>query len=251
MNNIILSFVFTFLAGFSTLIGTLFIFYKGNFNKLVKRALSFAAGVMLCVSLIDLIPESILLIGKTFNKNYTFIIITIYITVGCGLSCLINKLIPENSNVKDKKLYKVGIFSMLVIIIHNIPEGIATFLSSSANLSLGISLSIAIALHNIPEGISISVPIYSATGNKKQAIFYSLISALAEPLGAILAFLFLKPIITDYIMGCILALTAGIMIHISLFQLLPTSIQYKNKIQIFTFFILGYLIMLISIILMN
>lgn len=247
MENIIIAFILTFIAGFSTLIGSILIFYKGNHIKLTKYSLAFAAGVMFCVSIIDLIPEAITLIIKESPKTTTFRLIFIYILIGIVISTIIDKLIPENNDVNNKKLYKVGIFSMLAIIVHNIPEGIATFLSSSSNLTLGISLTIAIALHNIPEGISISVPVYSATNSKKRAICYTLISALAEPVGAIIAFIFLKPIITDNIMGCTLAIITGIMAHIALCQLLPTALKYQEKKQTFIFFIIGILFMLFSL----
>lgn len=246
MNNIIVAFILTVLAGLSTLIGTLFIFYKGDIKKLTKYSLAFASGVMASISLIDLIPEAINLIIKNNSKNNAFLLTLIFIAIGLILSYIIDALIPENKNVKNKKLYKLGIFSMLAIIMHNIPEGIATFLSSSSNLSLGISLAIAIALHNIPEGISISVPVYSATGSKKRAFIYTLISALAEPLGGIIAYLFLAPIITDNIMGYTLAIIAGIMLHISLLKLLPAAIKYREKKKILAFFIIGILFMIIG-----
>lgn len=248
MQNIILAFLLTLIAGLSTMIGIIFIFYKGNIIKVTRYSLAFAAGVMFSVSILDLIPEALRLLStNNLAKIKAFKYITFFIITGFFMSTLIDIIIPENNEVGDKKLYKLGIFSMFAIIIHNIPEGIATFLSSSTNISLGISLTIAIALHNIPEGISISVPIYSATGSRGKALKLTLISALAEPLGAIIAFLFLKPIITDNIMGCTLAIVAGIMSHISLVQLLPTSLKCNEKIKTFLIFILGIIFMLLSI----
>ena len=245
MNQLLISFTLTTIAGLSTMIGALFIFIKCNIDKLTKYSLAFASGVMISVSIFDLIPESLNLLIKHNNKNVCFSYIIIGILLGITLSLLIDKLIPENNNVKDKKLYRVGIFSMFAIIAHNIPEGIATFLSSTTNISLGITLTIAIALHNIPEGISIAVPVYSATSSKKRAVGYTLISALAEPLGALLALLFLKPIITNNIMGFILAIITGIMIHISIFQLLPNCLQYKEKIKTIFIFLIGCIFMYI------
>ena len=245
MNNIIMAFILTSIAGLSTLLGSLFVFYKGNIKKLTKYSLAFAAGVMFCVSVVDLIPEALKL-SIMETKNKTFMVVLLFIIIGITISLFTDCLVPENKNVKDKKLYKLGVFSMLAIIVHNIPEGIATFLSSASNISLGLSLTLAIALHNIPEGISISVPIYSATKSKKRAFLYTFISALAEPFGALLAFLILSPIITDNIMGAILAIIAGIMSHISLGKLLPASIKYKGKGTIL-FFIIGVCFMFISI----
>lgn len=247
MQNIFISFLLTLIAGLSTMIGVVFIYYKGNIIKLTKYSLAFASGVMFSVSILDLLPEALKLLVTDTNKYKAFCFILIFMIGGFILSSLVDIFIPENNNVGDKKLYKLGIFSMLAIIIHNIPEGIATFLSSSTNISLGISLTIAIALHNIPEGISISVPLYSASGSRAKAIKLTLISALAEPLGAIIAFLFLRPIMTNNIMGCTLAMVAGIMSHISLIQLLPASLKYFDKCKTIIFFIIGIIFMLISI----
>ena len=138
----------------------------------------------------------------------------------------------------------VGVISAFTIILHNLPEGIITYLSSMTNIQLGISLTIAIALHNIPEGISIAVPIYSASKSRGRALFYTLLAALAEPIGAVLAFLFLKDIITNTNLGIILSLTAGIMLYISMFELLPNSLKYKNKTPII--FLIGIIFVFFS-----
>lgn len=115
---------------------------------------------------------------------------------------------------------------MVAIILHNIPEGIATFMASSKNITLGLSLSIAIFLHNIPEGISIAIPIYYSTNSKFKACLFTFISALAEPLGALVSYLFLASFINNFIMGLILSLVAGIMLHISFYELIPTALTY-------------------------
>ena len=247
MNQLLIPFTLTIIAGLSTMIGILFIFIKCDIDKLTKYSLAFASGVMISVSIFDLIPESIKLLIKSNNKNTCFLYIIISILIGIITSLLINKLIPENNSLKKPKIYRVGVFSMFAIIIHNIPEGIATFLSSTTNISLGIALTTAIALHNIPEGISISVPIYSATNSKKRAVGYTLIATLAEPLGALLGLFFLKPIITDNIMGFILAIITGIMLYIGIFQLLPNSLKYKEKPKKIIIFLIGFLFMYINV----
>jgi len=146
MSNITIAFILTFIAGLSTIIGALLIFLKDKRGVILKYSLSFAAGVMICVSIIDLIPEAIELLYKG-NKNNVFLLTLIFIICGMISSFLIDKLIPENKEKNNSKLFKVGIFSMIAIILHNIPEGIATFLSSATNIKLGITLTIAIALH--------------------------------------------------------------------------------------------------------
>lgn len=250
MSNIAIAFILTFIAGISTMLGSLLILLKDKRGVVLKYSLSFAAGVMLCVSIIDLIPESLELLIKS-SENKPFILTFSFIIIGMLLSSIIDKFIPENHEKQNNKLFKVGIFSMIAIILHNIPEGVATFLSSATNIKLGITLTIAIALHNIPEGISISVPIFKATKSRKKAFIYTFISGMSEPFGAILAYLFLAPIINDTIMGLLLALIAGIMIHISEVKLLPTALKYKEKSKTICFFIIGILFMYISHTLMN
>ena len=240
MNNISFAFILTIIAGLSTMLGTIFILKKKNENIIVA-SLAFAAGVMFTVSLTDLIPESYNLLINIFPKFPAIIYMLIFVVSGILFSIFIDKYIPTDNN-----LYRVGVFAMLAIIIHNIPEGIATFMATNTNIMLGISLTIAIALHNIHEGISISIPIYYATNSKFKAIFYTFISAVSEPFGALLTYLFLSNYINDRIMGFLFGIIAGIMIHISMYELLPTSKNY-NKLSITClFFILGVILMLIN-----
>lgn len=238
------SFLLTFIAGFSTLIGALLIFFKAKTNKIIVGSLAFASGVMFAVSLTDLIPEAI----NLFNyKSYLEIpLIVIFMVLGIILSMTIDKYIPNVENTGKNGLFRVGIISMLAIIMHNIPEGIATFMAASTDISLGISLTMAIALHNIPEGISIAVPIYYSTKSRGRALLYTFISGISEPFGAFLAFLFLKPFMNDFVMGVLMAVIAGIMTHIAFYELLPTSKKYNNHKLTYLFFIIGFIFMLIN-----
>lgn len=249
MNNTMFAFLLTILAGLSTMIGTIAIFIKKkNHDKIILSALSFAAGVMITVSIVDLVPESIELLRENLSTVSTVLTCTLGMLFGIVISMLIDYYLPDKpiSGTKDKSLFKVGIISMIAIILHNVPEGIATFVATNSNLSLGISLAIAIAMHNIPEGISISVPIYYSTGSKKKAVLYTFISALSEPFGALITFLFLKNIMNDLILGILFSVIAGIMLQISFCELLPTARKYKNNKYLFIFFGLGALFMLIN-----
>ena len=222
------------------MLGTIFIFKKKNENMIIG-SLAFAAGVMFTVSITDLIPESYSMLINLFPKFPAILYVLIFIVSGIILSMIIDKYIPTDNN-----LYRVGVFTMLAIIVHNIPEGIATFMATNVNVMLGISLTIAIALHNIPEGISISIPIYYATNSKFKAIFYTFVSAVSEPFGALITYLFLSNYINDRIMGFLFGIIAGIMIHISMYELLPTSKKYNNHKLTYLFFILGIILMLIN-----
>lgn len=242
--NEILPFLLCLIAGLSTLLGSLFIFIKGNKNNIIKYALAFASGVMLSVSIFDLIPESLTMFQST-TKNSIFSNIAFFIIIGLIIPLFIDKILPNKLD-QNSKLYKLGIFTMIAIIIHNIPEGIATYISSKTNIKLGISITIAIAMHNIPEGISIAMPVYYATKNKKKAIGLTFISGMSEPLGAFLAFIFLKPIINDTIMGALFAIIASIMAYISIIELLPTALQYKEKKKTIISFLIGILFMYVN-----
>ena len=241
--------ILTFLAGSATLIGIIPIFSKiKNKDYIIASSCAFASGVMICISILDLIPESISYLSKYFNSFLVIILCFIFLFLGITLSMIMDSYIDKVSN--GGNLYKVGILSMIAIIMHNIPEGIVTFIVSNKDIMLGLSICIAITLHNIPEGISIAVPIYYSTGSKKKAIFYTFLAGLSEPIGAILTGLFLVNYVNDMVLGLLFALIAGIMIQIGSSKLLPTGSEYNKR---FTriFFIIGFIVMLISLILME
>ena len=240
----ILPFLLCLIAGFSTLIGSLFIFIKGNKNNIIKYSLAFAAGVMFSVSVFDLIPESLIMF-KSSSKEFLFLNIIFFIIIGLIIPLFIDKILPNKID-QNSKLYKLGIFTMIAIIIHNLPEGIITYITTDSNLKLGITIAIAIAMHNIPEGISIAMPVYYATNNKKKAIGLTFLSGMSEPFGALLAFLFLKPFINNVIMGAIFAIIAGIMSYISIIELLPNALKYKEKKKTIISFLIGIIFMYVN-----
>lgn len=149
--------------------------------------------------------------------------------------------------VNKSALYKTGILSMLAIILHNIPEGIITYIVTSQNTIVGLKICFAIALHNIPEGISIAIPIYYATKSKWQAIGYTLLSALSEPFGAILTSCFLQKYLSNLSLGILFGIIGGIMLEISFNKLMPTAYSF-NKEKSHFFIIIGFIFMLISLI---
>lgn len=253
MTNVLYAFILSFLAGISTVIGALVILFdKKKNNKTVVISLSFAAGVMMCVSLTDLLPNSFGMISSSNALFPKIILSLIFMTFGIIISMLIDKYLPDNSeNADNKGLYKIGIISMVAIVLHNIPEGIATFITSTNNLKLGLTITIAIALHNIPEGISIAVPIYHATNNKLKAFLYALLSGMSEVIGSILAYLFLAPLINDHVMKALYAIIAGIMIHISVYELIPGAYKESTLKSVLKYFLIGFGVMILSHLLMN
>ena len=239
-------FLISFLAGCSTLIGYLFIFLNGHKNYVLTGSLRFASGVMFYVSLFDLIPEGIKLISKNYFILFSFGLTLFFLSFGIILSYYLDKFIPDN----DSYLYRIGLISMIAIIIHNIPEGMATYLASNYDLKLGYILAISIALHNIPEGISISIPIYYSTGSKKKAFLYTFISGFSEFFGSIIASIFIKNV-SFLFMGCLYSLIAGIMLYISMCTLLPASFKYNNIIFSIIIFIFGIIFIRFSIVLIK
>ena len=232
----------TTISGISTLIGYFLIFLKEKHEeKIIVFSLSFASGILLTISIIQLIPESFHLLNniKLFPK---ILLLLIFFNLGIILIKIINKL---DSLKKKESLYQLGILSMLAIIIHNIPEGMITYLTTKNNISIGIKLTLAIALHNIPEGITIAVPIYYSTKSKKKAFIYTLISSLSEPLGAILTALFLEKYITKIILSGILMITAAIMIEISIKEFKEAK-NYNNPFLFKISFLLGTIIMILT-----
>lgn len=237
------AFLLTTLAGLSTVIGAFVIFFsKNKKDSIIIGALGFASGVMIMVSFSDLIPNSYLLFSNTYSIIVSILLLLIAMNMGVLISKSINKLIPSNNN----GLYRLGILSMVAIMLHNIPEGIATFITNSTDISLGLSLTIAIAAHNIPEGISISVPIFYATGSKFKAFLYTFISGISELFGAMIAALILAPFINNTLMAFLYAMIAGIMIYLSITELLKTSLNYNRKTMTWMYFIVGAIFILIS-----
>jgi ZIP family zinc transporter len=143
----------------------------------------------------------------------------------------------------------MGLFSALAIAIHNFPEGLATFMGAINDPKLGISIAVAIAIHNIPEGIAVSVPVFFATGDKKKAFMYSFLSGLSEPVGALIGYFILRSFLNDALFGLVFAGVAGIMVYISLDELLPTAEKYGKHHIAITGLIAGMMVMAISLVL--
>ncbi len=224
MNNFYLSIIISFLSGFSTMLGIIPIYFKNNNqNTIIRNSLILSSFVMILVAIFDLIPNSFMYISTAYSYTVSVMIITFYIFLGFVIVEIINDFNKSKDN-----LYKIGIISMIAMIIHNFPEGIITFITTTKNMKLGLRLSLSIALHNIPEGIAIAIPIYYSTKNKIKAFNYTLIAALEEPIGAIIGAIFLKNI-NDYLFGFILSITAGIMIYLAIFEQMKESREYKNK----------------------
>ena len=224
--------ILSLIAGLSTVLGSFLVFIKTKkVNEMIVFCLSFSMTIMMIISIFELIPESFI----DLTNNYGFVlgtIISILVFLFGYLSISrINSLI--NTKKEASNLYKIGILSMISLMIHNFPEGIIVFISAYTNIKIGIKMCIAIMLHNIPEGIAISIPLYYSGKGKKNAIKYTLISGLAEPIGAVLSYIFLKDYINDTLLSFILMFTGGLMIGLSISEILKEVIKYKKNDYLF------------------
>lgn len=239
------AFLISFAAGMSTLLGSLVILFnikEDKVNKFITFCLSFSIAIMIGISITDLIPTSFFQIFYKYTLFKAIFITIISFILGILIINIINKKMTNNEN----SLYKLGILNMIALMLHNFPEGIATFIGSISSPSLGIKLSLSIMFHNIPEGISIAVPIYYATKSKRKAIFNTFLSGIAEPFGAVLAYLFLKDFITDTMISIVLLFVAGLMISLSINEMLPKALSYKNNKYIYYGLFLGIILVLIN-----
>lgn len=231
------------IAGLSTVIGGLVIFFRiKNIDKFITFCLSFTAVIMIGISVIELFPESFFTLSKNYSMFLTIIIILIIFVLGIFIIRLTNKLINNSDN-----LYKIGILNMIVLILHNFPEGITTFITSYHDLNIGISIAIAIMLHNIPEGVAIAVPIYCSTKSKKKALLKTFLSGISEPIGALFAFIFLKNYINDVLIAFLLIVVCAIMITLSIEKLLPEAINRKSDKSLKMGFIIGIIVLFVSL----
>ena len=241
MENVIIAFLLTLIAGLSTGIGSAIAFVANHTNKkFLSVSLGFSAGVMIYVSMIEIFVKAQDYLTEEMGSRIGSLITVVSFFGGMLLIAIIDKLIPSQENPHEvksvemeredaprpAKLMRMGVFTALAIAIHNFPEGLATFVSALQEPSVAIPIVVAIAIHNIPEGIAVSVPIYQATGSKIKAFRYSFLSGLAEPVGALVGWLILMPIMNDVVFGILFAGVAGIMVFISFDELLPSAREY-------------------------
>jgi len=281
-NNIWLALGLTLLAGLATGIGSILAFFTKRTNyRFLSVATGFSAGVMLYVSFVEIFFKGVESLEVAYGEIGGQWVNALAFFGGIALIGLIDNLIPTAQNPhevpeecetqqlhecpdstsdtdeEDGELMRVGLFTALAIAIHNFPEGLVTFLAALQDPGLGVAIAVAVALHNIPEGISVSVPIFYATGDRRKAFLYSLLSGLAEPVGALVAYALLRltlggpsGVIPPQVMGILFGLIAGIMVYISLDELLPTSRAYGRGHDSIFGLIAGMAVMALSLLLM-
>lgn len=265
--HILIAFLLTLLAGLATGIGSAIAFFARHTNKkFLSFSLGLSAGVMVYVSFMELLYNARMEIHLIHGDKTGDLITGAAFFGGIAIAAMIDKLVPSVENPhelrsvellhddpekhKEKRLVRMGLVTAIALAIHNFPEGIATFITAVQEPKVGIAIAVAIAIHNIPEGIAVSVPIYYATKSRRKAFWYSFFSGLAEPLGAIVAYLILMPFLSPMLLYCTFAAVAGIMIYISFDELLPAAHEYGEYHTAIYGLITGMVIMAGSLILL-
>lgn len=261
----VLAFVVTLLAGLSTVVGG----WLGTHTRVLRRdvlaaALAFAAGVMITISVIEIAPSSVADIAAMVGQTQALLWVGGALLVGVLAVIGVDRAIPHhvnpaeigggeqldriNAGQVDARLLRSGMLLAAVVALHNLPEGLATFVSTMKEPSGGITLAVAIAIHNVPEGLAVAAPIYAATRSKAQAMFWATLSGLAEPVGAVLGYLMLRALLPDEWLVISLALVAGMMLAVSFLELLPAARRYQTHYtQPLVGFFLGAVVMVLSL----
>lgn len=262
-HTFILAIVLTLVAGLSTVAGGLAAVVADVKNKsTLAWALGISAGVMIFISFMEILPESIAELQSVVSEKEGRIIGFVSFFTGCGIVALIDRLLPGHGHthcphiprteypaecIDNAGLKRQGIMLAVAIAIHNFPEGMATFVSSLGGMNIAIPVVVAIAIHNFPIGIAIAIPIYQATGRRSSAIITALLTGLAEPLGALVGGLLLVPFWSETIGGIILSAMAGIMVYISFDELIPSAMKYSRQHSVVGGLMAGFILMAISL----
>lgn len=247
------AFSLTLLAGLSTGIGgVVSVLRRTPSDGFLAGSLGFSAGVMLYVSLVEILPEAMSSAGSPLAVLAFFL--------GIALIAVIDRLVPEPMNphepsqitdgARQRNLMRMGVMTALAIAIHNFPEGFATFIAALEDPTIAVPIAAAIAIHNIPEGVAVAVPLRQATGSRTKALGWTFVSGLAEPLGALVGFALLMPWLSPITMGVVLAGVAGVMVFVSLDELLPTA-QATGRHHIAVYgLVAGMAVMAVSLLLL-
>lgn len=267
--EVILSLGLTTIVGLSMGLGSLLSFFVKETNKrFLAIALSFSAGIMIYVSFMAILPEGMELIESHFGERGGHLIALVGFFGGMLITAIVEKLVHKfgghyhghddhdhehkhdhehHHGENGEHLSKLGLMSAIAIAIHNLPEGLAIFTAGLKDISVAVPIAAAVILHNIPLSIAISVPIYYSTGSKRKAFLYSLLVGLCQPFGAIIGYLILSSFFNDLVFGILFSIVAGIMIFVSLDELLPSSQKYEDHHISVYGAIAGMIVMALSI----
>ncbi len=249
MSPLILAFLLSFLAGAASAAGGVLSFFikKENFSALAV-GLGFSAGVMLYVSFAELFPHAKTLLSALYGNTTGAWLAVLLFFAGTGLALGVDRCLPplhvkESTLLPSAKLKRTGLFAALALVLHNFPEGLATFFSALDNLTLGLSVAVAVAIHNIPEGMAVALPVYHSTGSRAKAFWASAASGMAEPVGAVAGYFILDFFLHEAVLGVLFAAVSGIMVYLALDELLPTAHDYGHGHQVISGVLAGMAVM--------
>jgi len=266
LNNVAIAFGVTLFAGLATGIGSACAVCAHRTNtKFLCVSLGFSAGVMIYVSFVEIFAKARDILASRLGDSAGYQAAVAAFFSGVLFIAVIDRLIPSFGNPHEmhrveeidradadadfRPLYRMGLFAAIAIAIHNFPEGMATFTATLSDPTIGIPIALAIAIHNIPEGIAVSIPIFYATGSRNKAFVYSFLSGLAEPLGAVIGYMLLMIFFSSLVMGILFAAVGGIMVFISLDELLPAAQKYGEHHLAVYGLIAGMAVMAVSLLL--
>ena len=241
----LLALLLSLLAGLATSIGGLLVLHKKFLERpLLAMSMAFAAGAMLFVSFVEIIPLGLTALADTYDARTAKWIVYSAFFVGVVIVAMIDKVLPSSLNPSEiegkesqlsgsdkktnKKLLRSGLLVAVVLALHNFPEGMSTFFATYQDPTAGIVLAIAIAIHNVPEGIAVAAPVYAATRSRKKAFWWATASGLTEPLGALVALAIVSVFVPPELFGIVFGLIAGMMVFIAIDELLPGARRYQT-----------------------
>ena len=260
-SSVLVALAVTLAAGLATGLGSLLvIFARGPNPRLLAFGLAFAGGAMVYVSLTEIFGKSVASFALAYDARLGFTYATFAFLAGVLLIMVIDMLVPNPHDTlasddpalrqhNREYIRRVGLMTAVAITAHNFPEGLATFFATLNNPAVGLPLAFAIAIHNIPEGIAIAVPVYFATGSKGYAFVASLLSGLAEPVGAIIGFALLSSFLTDAVFGAVFGIIAGVMVFLAIDELLSAAKRYAKGHETVYGLVSGMAILALSLVL--
>ncbi|MCS6711125.1 zinc transporter ZupT [Brachybacterium sp. EF45031] len=268
------AFLLTFLAGAAACVGAgLGLLGREDDDRALAGGLALSAGVMLYVSFVELLPQAAAMLDGGTASASTSVRTALAFFFGIAVIMVLDRLVPQAVNPHERpdsgmatgdaagassresarrsRLLRTGLVTAAVLALHNVPEGFATFMTALQAPEVAIPVAAAIALHNIPEGIAVAVPVHRATGSRRRAFILATFSGLAEPVGALLGYALLAPFLTDAVLGSLLAAVAGVMVFVSLDELLPAAVQTgRHHVAVYSL-VAGMAVMAVSLLVLS
>ena len=241
----LLALLISLLAGLATTIGGVLVIQRKSLGReFLAVALAFAAGAMVLISFMQVLPLGITWMTQTYPRATAEALVFLAFFAGIVLVLVIDRLLPSSLNpseiegregamqsddeARNTRLLRSGLLVGLVLGLHNFPEGMATFFTTYQDPRVGITLAVAVAIHNVPEGIAVAAPVYAATGSRKKALGWATVSGLTEPIGALVAAALISWVVPESVLGLFYGLVAGMMVFLALDEMLQASWRYQT-----------------------